>query len=273
MSGENALVTSDQPEGEQAAEPEKTSDTGAEESQEGEQGESGSEGDKAEGEGSDKEADGEGEKDAKPKTPWYERRLRQQSAKIAEMARHQEMQAQLIETLYGQRSADGGEQGEQPPAKPAPVLTEAAIEAKARELVEAQSFNSACNAANDEGVKQYGEAFRQSVQTLQAIGVMDRTFLQAAIDTDKPAAVIHYLGQNPEEMERISGLSPTKMAVALERVASKATAKGAAPVSKVPAPVKPVGGKTVSEGDPNKMSMADWLKWREADLAKKQPKR
>ena len=270
MSGENALVTSDQPEdGEQIAEPEKTSETGAE-GQEGEQGTSESEGEKTEGEGSDKEADGEGEKDAKPKTPWYERRLRQQSAKLAEMARHQEMQAQLIESLIGQSKQAGSEDGEQSAKPVSPVLTEAQIEAKAREIVEAQSFNAACNAANDEGVKQYGEAFRQSVETLQAIGVMDRTFLQAAIDTDKPAVVIHYLGQNPEEMERISALSPTKLAVALERIAGKATAKSAAPVSKVPAPVKPVGGKAVSEGDPNKMSMEDWLKWREADLAKKQ---
>lgn len=276
MSGDNALVSSDQSEtDEKAASPEQASETGTEENQNGEAGDSENSGDEDQGEGSEKEAEGDGEKDAKPKTPWFERRLRQQTAKIAELARINEMQAQLLESLAANtQQSEGGEADEGDGSKKAKVApqtaTQAQIEAEARRIVEQQSFDNSCNTAFEQGVKAHGDSFKESVNTLQAMGVMDRTFIQAALDTEKASDVLHFLGQNPDEAERISSLTPTKMAIALDRIAAKASAKPQAPVSKAPAPVKPVGGKSAnSAGDPDKMNMDDWLKWREAQLAKR----
>jgi hypothetical protein len=85
----------------------------------------------------------------------------------------------------------------------------------------------------------------------------DVSFLQEVMETDSPAKLLHHLGQNPEEAERLSGLSATRRAVALDRLAAQLAAEKPKPkpISKAPEPIKPVNTsrnrKEIDINDPN----------------------
>ena len=82
---------------------------------------------------------------------------------------------------------------------------------------------------------------------------------QAIIDSDMPSKVMVHLASNPDEVERISRLSPARQAAEIgkiETVLSAARVKA----SNAPAPIKPVGTRGgASAGDRGKMSMDDYV--------------
>lgn len=81
-------------------------------------------------------------------------------------------------------------------------------------------------------------------------------------DEDGPA-IAYYLGQNPDEAERISGLSPNRAVSELGRIAAKL--KTPPPKKEKPAPLNALRGNSApaSTGkDPNEMSMEEYAVWR-----------
>ena len=68
------------------------------------------------------------------------------------------------------------------------------------------------------------------------------------IATDNPVDVLHYLGQDPEEADRISRLNPFKMAAEMTKIANR-LAQPKAQLSRAPAPIKPIGGSAKPSGD------------------------
>lgn len=111
-----------------------------------------------------------------------------------------------------------------------------------------------------------GEAypdFMSAVQTLDALGISDEQ-VQSLLGMEDAHNVIYKLGKSPEEAARILALPPLQQGRELERLSSKAApAAPVKPVSKAPAPVKPIDGATSTDADPSKMSMDEWTKWRE----------
>lgn len=96
--------------------------------------------------------------------------------------------------------------------------------------------------------------------------VIDR----AVMESDRPAAVIHYLATHEEEAESISAMSDYKAAIAIGRIESKiATAPAAKKASSAPAPIKPLGAKGGNGGevDPEKESPKEYAARRNKELA------
>ena len=57
------------------------------------------------------------------------------------------------------------------------------------------------------------------------------------------------------------------MAIELGKLSAKGFAPRPPPQSAAPPPIKPLVGSGRVETDPDKMNAADWMKWREKQLA------
>lgn len=101
-----------------------------------------------------------------------------------------------------------------------------------------------------------------AVQTLDALGISDSQ-VSAILGMEDAHKVIYTLGKNPEEAARILSLPPVQQGRELERLALKSSQPAAKAVSKAPAPITPVDSNVSGEVDPSKMSMEEWVKWRE----------
>lgn len=216
-------------------------------------------------------AEGEGE----PETPkkdqppeWVRKRLGALSAqRNAEAQARAEAEAKLAaaQALLAAQGLQTEEQNESAAPKDR-VYTQAELDAEATKRAEsiaaANAFNNQCNSLFEQGAKAYGEAeFDANLQNLRDVGVIspdDLGFVRDALETEAPEKVLFHLGQNPDEALKIASLSPTKRAVALDRLAvqlSTEKPKPSKPVSKVPAPIAPVGSgrstKEIDISDPN----------------------
>jgi hypothetical protein len=82
------------------------------------------------------------------------------------------------------------------------------------------------------------------------------------MDDDGPA-LAYFLGKNPHEAARLASLSPSAAAIQMGRMAERLKAPPRRTASSAPPPVGPVtGGGGTTEKDPEKMTMAEYRKWR-----------
>ncbi len=101
-----------------------------------------------------------------------------------------------------------------------------------------------------------------AVQNLDALGITNEQ-VNNLLGMDDAHKIIYSLGKNPEEAARILSLPPLQQGRELERLAAKPVPQAPAkPVSKAPAPVKPIDGGVSAEKDPSKMSAEEWMAWR-----------
>lgn len=75
--------------------------------------------------------------------------------------------------------------------------------------------------------------------------------------------VAYHLGKNPSEARRIADLPPMLAAAEIGALAVTLKAKAPPQPSKAPEPIEPVGGKNVTEKDPNRMSDEEFARWRQ----------
>lgn len=221
------------------------------------------EGEKPAGEASEGEAKPEGEEPKKPKSPVAQlqgrvghltKQLHEKDGEL--LAERQRREA--LEALFAAqgKNPDGTDAPAPKPAAPSATLTKGspewneAVKEEARKVAAQESFNAQCNAIFDEGAKKHGDAFKDGVATLNALGLMDANLVNAAIATGAAPDVLNALGSDTEEAQRIAGLQPVQMGVELAKLASRLSASKAAPqVSRAPAPITPLGGSVKGDAD------------------------
>ena len=144
---------------------------------------------------------------------------------------------------------------------------------KAREIVKAKSLNDKADAVLKSGRKL--EGFDAALEVLRdEIAFVDRSgkptaFLEAVLDSDEPARLMHYLGQNPDEAAEFADLSPGQLGRRLERLENKLNQSGKAKTSKAPTPISPLNGKGASDVvDLAAASMDDYIAKRRKQGAK-----
>lgn len=92
---------------------------------------------------------------------------------------------------------------------------------------------------------------------------LSRSIVEALIDSDTPAKLMHYMAANPAEVERIAKLSPARQAAELGKL--EAALPKTPKTSKAPDPIgNPVGGgnTTATPTDPNRMNHDQYREWR-----------
>jgi hypothetical protein len=90
---------------------------------------------------------------------------------------------------------------------------------------------------------------------------------QAIMESDIGPKLAYYLANNPEEAEKIAGMSPIGAIRTLGRIEERlATAKPAVKTTDAPPPIKPIGASAAVSKDPSKMSDAEFAAWRKQQI-------
>lgn len=216
------------------------------------------------------------------KRPWWERRMGQITAQRQEAEQRANHLSQELQRTQAElrRIASGGQQppqGQQLPGLPpnAIVATREQLQAEAvslaRELAEEESYVNRCNSVFHAGVENFGDDFKSSLkEMIDAFGgELPRPLVEAILETDTPAEVIHKLSKDLDRAYELASMSPTKMAIAVAKMGVKVPAP-AKKISNAPAPVKPVvgpGGAKATQGLSDDLPMDQWVREREKQLA------
>jgi hypothetical protein len=188
----------------------------------------------------------------KPKSDWVQRRIDQLTREKHEALRR----AADAEARYSQ----GQPQTEQQPGQ---QMTPDQIRAEAKKLIQQEKFDADCNKVFESGATEYGREWDSSLRTFQMLGGAPAEFLEAVTAMDHGHKVLHALGQDPEAAERLLSLPPLRMALELARLEAKVgQASPPKQVSKAPAPITPVGGKSAPVEPAEFGSTAEYIAWK-----------
>lgn len=175
--------------------------------------------------------------------------------------------------------------GTQPPVVP-PTTTQAEldrlVDQRAQERSAIQDYNRRCDEVFQAGQTAFSD-FGDRVQNLQRLRDLSNPqdaltfnqFILAALETGSAPQVLHALGADLNEANRILSLAPVQMGVALARVADKLSA-AAQETTAAPKPATPPAGggngpgtshTAISPSDPDRadrLSTAEWMRRRNA---------
>lgn len=196
------------------------------------------------------EEEGEDEPAPAPRKDWRDRQIIK--ARAAEKAEREKAAALAKENeeLKARIAGDGGEATVLTDAERAKIRSEAAAEIRTEQRF--KTINERCDAMFDAGAKAFPKTWESSVAAAgEVFGEELRArpdFLEAVTDLDNAAAVYHDLASDPDKMEAVLNLPPHKMGMELARISAKLTqAPKPKPISKVPAPIKPLDGPSLQE--------------------------
>lgn len=83
------------------------------------------------------------------------------------------------------------------------------------------------------------------------------------LGSEVPAAIVHYLSSNPDEVERIAEMTPARQAAEIGKLEVKLSNAAKVKPSNAPAPVKPIGSRGgAASGNPAEMTQAEYEAWR-----------
>jgi len=160
-------------------------------------------------------------------------------------------------------SIESRQQTQEEPASFRPEDVEAIAAQKAEEIATVKEVAKRSNEAFSEGLKAFGETFKASVAEVidEAGELIDRRGMptalgEAILDSDKPAELLHFLGQNPDIAADLRGLSAARLG---RRIAAIERDMSATKVSKAPQPLQPVTAKGAPVVKAEKqMTDAEW---------------
>lgn len=164
----------------------------------------------------------------------------------------------LVEQMRQESGVEPGQQPQQQAQQPQNI--EALVQQRATQIAQQEQIQARGKSVASVGETEFPD-WGQAVRTLDALGINDSQ-VSALLGMDDAHKVIYSLGKNPEEAARILSLPPVQQGRELERLALKAAQPAAKAVSKAPAPITPVDSNVSAEADPSKMSMEEWVKWR-----------
>ena len=137
-----------------------------------------------------------------------------------------------------------------------PTYTQAEFEAAVAARAEEQEFNRKADDMYNSGASKYND-WKDAVDTLVVSGFMNKDLLDAAMVVEDGTAVIHYLGTNLDEAERINALPPARKAVEMAKLSTVLNTPKSVPVSSAPAPIKPVSGSPSPQLDLQRIADGD----------------
>jgi len=149
------------------------------------------------------------------------------------------------------------------------------VNERADQVARQREVNARSNQVLQEGIKAFGEDFRQSVATVleEAGDFVDRrtgaptALLEAVLDADNPSVLLNHLGQNPDDAAELRGLGPAALG---RRIAKLEAQLAAAPAPQSTPVHKPVQGSATARAKPaDQMSDAEWHRQRQEQRAKR----
>lgn len=147
--------------------------------------------------------------------------------------------------------------------------------ALANEIASIREVTARSNKVAEEGAKKFGrEEFSKAVNTvIEEAGPLVRPIApgasvgkptplgEAILEADDPAAVLHYLGSNPDVASELSGLGPLQVAKRIARIEIELSKPREPKQSNAPKPVTPVKASNRDDGGlSDNLSPEEWAK-------------
>lgn len=197
-----------------------------------------------------------------------QRRIERLAADRAALRRENEMLREQNARIQQREPTDEGE-----PKAVAPQDIERLATERAKELQKQQDFAKRTEAVVEAGRKIPGfqaavSAVADEVPFADARGV-PTPFIDAVLDSDKPAELLAWLGKNPEEAAAFANLSPAQIGRRLARLEDRIEREAKVQTSSAPVPLKPLQSKAVADKDPGAMSDAEFATWRHRQIAQR----
>ncbi len=191
------------------------------------------------------------------KEPWFQKRIGELTREKYEAKRAAEQAASEAQQL--REYIESARQGDEPAGD-----VQALVQQEAAKLIAERSFNESCNKVYEIGKREFPD-FDQAVSNLHVVG-MNRDFLEIVSSSDAGHKVLHHLGNDLDEAARIAAMPPLQMARELIRLEYKLGQPQPKPVSKAPAPIKPIGtGGSTSTGLSDDIPIKEWMRRREKE--------
>lgn len=165
----------------------------------------------------------------------------------------------------------------QRPAEPqesATQLTEQEVNRRAHQIAEAKAFTDRCNEIARVGAKDFPDFMDKFAELSAEIPTFKDNrptpFMEAILDSDSPAALLHHIASNPDLADELADLSPRQQVRRLALIERDMGAKDTPPKSSsAPKPIQPVKPTAAAAGpDPGKDPEA-WIAWRNAQVRTK----
>ena len=231
--------------------------------------------------GEQQAAQGEQEADKPALTPEQramrkmERRIHTLTAGRGAAQREAEMLRERIAALETQRPAQTQQESDEPQQRPAidPKEIDRIATQRADEIARNRDIARRASDVMKAGSKLGG--FDDAVNTVaEEIPFADRAgrptpFIEAVFDSEAPAAILHYLGNNPDEAAEFADLGPAQIGRRIAKLEAKLSAAPKQQTSNAPKPLKPVQPNGAGEKDPSRMTDAEFAAWRKAQIAKR----
>ena len=90
----------------------------------------------------------------------------------------------------------------------------------------------------------------------------DPMLAEVLMSSEHGPAVVHHLGTHLDEVVQLASMPPHLRIAHVARLEARLSAPKPKPVTNAPAPVPTVGGGAASSKDPERMSVEDWMAWR-----------
>lgn len=174
------------------------------------------------------------------------RKLESRIGRLAAKRGAAEREAELLRQQMAEFQRRTSGQNEEGEAGNVRQFSEADIERvatqKAAEMTRQKAIGERVGKVLREGEKLDG--FNAAVDAVaEVVPFTDRTgkptpFIEAVLDTDEPAALLKYLGDNPDEAEELADLTPIQLGRRLTRLEDKLKKGAKASVSAAPKPLQ-----------------------------------
>lgn len=150
--------------------------------------------------------------------------------------------AEAAETLLASQATQlSGAPPIEPVKASGTLYTQADFDSAVAARAEIQEFNRKADEMYTSGFEKFPD-WKDAVDTLVASGFMNKDLLDVAMAVEDGPAVIHHLGMNLDEAERINALSPIRKATEISKISNSLSTPKKVPISSAPTPIKPVNG-------------------------------
>jgi hypothetical protein len=155
-----------------------------------------------------------------------------------------------------------GQQEDEPTKGVDPRQVDRMVSERAQQLRQRQQFDERANEVVTEGRKLPG--FTEAVRTLAEEVPMWRRdgtptpFTEAVLDAEKPAELLRWLGNNPDEAAPLANLTPTQLGRRLAKLEDRIAQEAKGKKSGAPDPLKPVTPRGDVVKDEGAMTDAEW---------------
>jgi len=173
----------------------------------------------------------------------------------------------LTREKYESRQVQPQQQPTQEQQEPK-TLTPEDVEREVQNRLERERVNQRANdiaAKGEKEFKDFGEKVRIASEALPLFTQAGKptAAMELIADCDKPHAVLHYLGDNPEIAEELADLTGVRLAKRIAQIESEASKPKSAPQpSKAPKPIEPGKPSAQTARDPSQMTDEEYLRWK-----------